>query len=124
MRNGCSLNTKVYKKLTDSGLLLHYYSHVDGRYKRSLQNTMLNRVLKLSSTWKFFHEDCECLKETFATQTIFCSLPSANSSRQKCLKINVCKYLRIVVPFKDPKWANAVRKELGELSQKINVDIN
>ena len=27
---------------------------------------MLNRAFKLSSTWKFFHEECERLKETFA----------------------------------------------------------
>ena len=66
MKNGCTLDTKVYKKLTDSGLLLYYHSHVDGRYKCSLLNTMLNRAFKLSSTWKFFHEECERLKETFA----------------------------------------------------------
>ena len=66
MKNGCSLNTKVYKKTTDSGLLLHYLSHVDGRYKRSLLNTILNCAFKLSSTCKFFHEECERLKETFS----------------------------------------------------------
>jgi len=43
IRNGCRL---------DTGLLLHYHSHVDGRYKRSLLNTMLNRAFKLSSTWE------------------------------------------------------------------------
>ena len=66
MKNGCSLNTKVYKKPTDSGLLSHYLSHVDGRYKRSLLNTMLNCAFKLPSTWKVFHEECERLQETFA----------------------------------------------------------
>ena len=66
MKNGCSLNTKVYKRPTDYGLLLHYLSHVDERYERSLLNTMLNCAFKLSSTWKVFHEECERLKETFA----------------------------------------------------------
>ena len=66
MRKGCSLNTKVYKKPTDSGLLLHYLSHVDGRHKRLLLNIILNCGFKLSSTWKFFHEECERLKETFS----------------------------------------------------------
>ena len=42
MKNGCSLNTKVYKKPTDRGLLLHY--HVDGTYKRSILNTVHNRT--------------------------------------------------------------------------------
>ena len=48
--NGCHLDTKVYRKPTDTGLLLHYHSHVDERYKRSLLNTMLKRAYKLSST--------------------------------------------------------------------------
>ena len=38
----------------------------DGRYKRSLLNTMLNRAFKLSSTWKLFHQECERLKEIFS----------------------------------------------------------
>ena len=66
IRNGCYLNTTVYRKPTDTGLLLHYHSHVDARYKRSLINTMLNRAFKLSSTWKAFHEECERLKEIFS----------------------------------------------------------
>ena len=66
MKDGCSLNTKVQEKPTDSGLLLHYHSHVDGRYKLSLLNSMLYRTSRLSSTWKFFHKECERLKEAFA----------------------------------------------------------
>ena len=65
IRNGCRLDTNVYRKPTDTGLLLHYQSHVDSRYKRSLLNTMLNRAFKP-------FPDC-------ATQTNLCSLPSANS---------------------------------------------
>ena len=38
---------------------------MDGRYKQPLLNTMLNRASRLSSTWKFFHEECERLKEAF-----------------------------------------------------------
>ena len=53
IRNGCRLETTVYRKTTDKGLLLHYHSHVDARYKRSLLNTMLSRAFQLSSTWKF-----------------------------------------------------------------------
>ena len=66
IRNGCSLDTTVYRKPMDKGLLLHYHSHFDARYKLSLVNTMLNRVFQLSSTWKFFHEECERLKEIFS----------------------------------------------------------
>ena len=41
IRNGPRLDTKVYVKLTDTGLLLHYQSHVDVKYKHSLLKTML-----------------------------------------------------------------------------------
>ena len=65
-----------------------------------------------------------------ATRTILCSLPSTNSSIQNCLKTHVCKYLRrkrlqtIVLPFRDQKSANAVSKQLGDLSVKVSVDIS
>ena len=35
------IETKVYVKPTNTGLLLYYHSHVDNRYKRSLLTTML-----------------------------------------------------------------------------------
>ena len=38
---------------------------MDGRYKRSLLNTMVNRAFKLSSTWELFHQECERLKVIF-----------------------------------------------------------
>ena len=38
------IETKVYIKPTNTSLLLHYQSHVDYRYKRSLINTMLDRA--------------------------------------------------------------------------------
>ena len=135
MKNGCTLNKKVYKKPTDSKLLLRYQRDVDRRYKRSLLNTMLNRGFKLSSTWKFFFTRNVNASKTplpdCATQAILCSLPSTNSSSQKCLKSHVRNYqknqkasIRIVLPFKDQKFANAVRKQLDDLYRKINADIS
>ena len=47
IRNGCRLDTKVYRKPTHTGLPLYYHSQVNSRYKRSLLNTMLNRAFKL-----------------------------------------------------------------------------
>ena len=55
IRNGPRLDTKVYRKPTNTGLLLHYQSHIDAKYKHSLLKTMLNRVFKPSSNWQFFH---------------------------------------------------------------------
>ena len=66
IRNGYHLDTKVHRKLMDIGLLSHYQSNVDERYKRSLLNTTLSRTFKLSSSWRLFHEECERLKEIFS----------------------------------------------------------
>ena len=52
-KNG-RLETKVYTKPTNTGLMLHYDSHVDVKYKKSLVLTMLNRAFRLSSSRKFF----------------------------------------------------------------------
>ena len=49
------LETRVYRKPTDTGLLLHYKSHVDVRYNKSLLKTMLDRAFKVSFTWQLFH---------------------------------------------------------------------
>ena len=59
------IESKVYIKPTNTGLLLHYQSHVDNRYKRSLINTMLDRAYRLSSDWSHFHEECDRLREVF-----------------------------------------------------------
>ena len=42
------VETKVYVKPTNTGLLLHYHSHVDSRYKHGLLVTMLDRAHRLS----------------------------------------------------------------------------
>ena len=47
------LETHVYRKKTNKGLLLHYQSHVDSRYKRLLLTTMLDPAKRLSSTQDF-----------------------------------------------------------------------
>ena len=41
-KNGCQLSTSVYRKPTNTGLLLHFHSHVDHRYKTSLLRTMVD----------------------------------------------------------------------------------
>ena len=64
-KRGDHLTTSVYRKPTSTGLLLHYQSHVDQRYKRSLLNTTLNRAYRLSSSWELFANECEHLKRMF-----------------------------------------------------------
>ena len=60
------VETKVYVKPTNSGLMLHYKSHVEDRYKRGLLNTMLDRAFRLCSNWAYFSEECDRLKLLFS----------------------------------------------------------
>ena len=60
------VETKVYVKPTNTGLLLHYKSHVDDRHKRGLLKTMLDRAYRLSSNWHYFSEECDRLKLVFS----------------------------------------------------------
>ena len=129
IRNGPRLDTKVYVKPTDTGLLLHYQSHVDVKYKHSLLKTMLNRAFKLSSNWPFFHQECERLKMVFARL----HYPKTLLLKWKVLKVCVLNNktvsderdarIRIVLPFKVQKSANALRHQLGDRSRKIDVKI-
>jgi len=60
-----NITASVYVKPTNTGLLLHYDSHVDNRYKKSLIITMLDQAFKLSLNWSLFHEERIRLKTLF-----------------------------------------------------------
>ena len=66
LNKSTSINTKVFVKPTNKGLLLHYDSHVDARYKHCLVRTMLERAYRLSSSWEFFTEECTRLENVFS----------------------------------------------------------
>ena len=95
---------------------------MDARYKRSLLNTMLNRTFQLSSTWQFLHEECECLKEILFRLRYPDDL--VQSTIRRFIESKVSDPVRIVMPYKDQKSANVVRKQLADLSRKISVDIS
>ena len=112
IRNIIRLDRKVYRKPTDTGLLLHYHSHVDMKYKHSLLKTMLNRGFKLSSNWQLFHQECERLKKIFTrlyypepliqnTSRVFIEMKVTGSTHppQQAGEIPV----RIPLPFKDQR---------------------
>ena len=65
------IETKVYVKPTNSGLLLHYQSHVDNRYKKGLLRTMLDRAHRLSSSWTHFSDECDRLKTVCLVNEMF-----------------------------------------------------
>ena len=56
---------QVYRKSTNTGVLLHFNSHTDKRYKDSLLKTMLHRAYALSSTTEAFNEECAKLRSIF-----------------------------------------------------------
>ena len=64
--------TKVYAKPTNSGLLLHYQSHVDNWYKKGLLRTMLDRTYRLSSSSTHLSNECDRLKTVFSRLKYSC----------------------------------------------------
>lgn len=125
------IETCVYRKKTDRGLLLHYQSHVDNRYKRSLLNTMLNRAHRLSSSPDLFSKECTNLKTIFLKlkypeklidSTIFrFNRRSQDLNQTRVLPGN--NPVRIILPFKNQKSADIVRRDLRDLALKINNEL-
>ncbi|XP_068704025.1 uncharacterized protein [Montipora foliosa] len=127
IKNGTELETRVYRKPTNTGLLLHFQSHVDKRYKTGLLKTMLHRAHALSSTTEAFNEECAKLRSIFSRLDYPIGLVNSTinmfilSKPEK--KIDDVNTIRIVLPFKDQIAANAVRRQLRDLSRKICVTL-
>ena len=56
------LETSVDRKPTNTGLLRHYHSNVDKRYKHCLVNTMIYRSYRLSSSPQTFESEFDKLR--------------------------------------------------------------
>ena len=83
LNRGPKIDSKGYIKRANTGLLQHFQSHVDIKYKRSLVNTMVDRVYRLSSNWLFFLEECDRLRGVFHTKSHRSELQSSDSLREK-----------------------------------------
>ena len=127
---GNSMQTQVYHKPTDTGLLLHYQSHCDNNHKKSLLMTMIHRAKELSSTKDSFISECNHLRSTFTRL----GYPSSmiGSTIQKFLNewdsTADCRdpddnALRVKIPFKGQVSANAVKHQLKDLSRKIGIKV-
>ena len=66
IKNGIELETRVYRKPTNTSLRLLFQSHVDKRYKTGLLKTMLHRACALSSTTEAFNDECAKLRSIFS----------------------------------------------------------
>lgn len=122
--------TEIYRKPTDAGLLLHFQSHVDRRYKRGLVNTMVDRAFRLSSTQEAFFTECNKLRSIFSKlcypkDMIESALRKYESPRQDQAshteRQTPSVFLKL--PFKDQRSADRVRKDLHSLGCQIRVEI-
>ena len=132
LKKGHKLETSVYRKPTNTGQLLHHQSHVDKRYKKSLIKTMVNRAFHLSSTWECFVTECDRLKLIFTNlkypeglinsiiSHFVTSMMTKDPLVPSQLPVNEDTVHRVVLPFKDQTSADAVKKQLSNLSKKID----
>ena len=127
------IKTKVYVKPTNTGLLLHYQSHVDNRYKRSLITTMLDRAYRISSDWSYFSQECDrletvLLKLKYPRHLFNLAVKQlvdfkVADKQQIPLTDTTPAPIRVVIPFKDQASANIVKKRLTDLSLRIKTTI-
>ena len=124
------METRVYRKPTNTGLLLHYQSHADVRYKESFIKTMLHRAKSLSSTDEYFQQECSKSRSILTRLGYPLSLINSiiknfdhGSPARGQDSTTTDKIVRINIHFKDQKSASVVRKQLKELTHKINVTI-
>ena len=131
-KNSQNIMTSAYVKPTNTDLLLHYFSHVDNCYKKSLIITMLDRAFKLSSNWSLFHEECIRLKALFLQlaypehliQSMISNfITSKQTPAPPCKSTPDLQSVRIVLPFKEQKSADSVRKQLKDLGKLLNIDL-
>ena len=123
----------VKRSTTNAGLLLHYQSHVDNRYKRGLLTTMLDCAHRLSSSWAYFSDECHRLKTTFSrlkypqhltNSTIKCFVESKVCDQQPLPPPKETgDIVRVVLPFKDQVSADTVKKQLKDLSLTVQTTI-
>ena len=127
--SGNCLKIAVYHKPTDTGLLLHFQSYVDIRYKRCLIRTMLHRAYNFSSDWQAFHKEVVRLKSTFTAlgypvnlfDTILDNFLLNKHRPDELAKADDVKQVRFLIPYKGMKPAAFVKQRLNGLSSRLAV---
>ena len=125
------IETQVYRKPTKTGLLLHFKSHTDKRYKDCLLKTMIHRAYALSSTTEAFNQECTRLRSIFTRLDY--PITTINSTINKFIQnlsagvrerqVEDGRVLRVSLPFKDQTPANADRRQMRDLSHKIGTSL-
>ena len=125
--NGTKIEKQVYRKPTNTRLLLHFQSHTDKPYEDCLLKTMIHRAYALSSTTQAFNQQCTRLRSIFTrlddpittinfTINKFIRNLSAGARERQ---VEDGRVLRVSLPFKDQTSSNAVRRQMRDLSHKI-----
>ena len=65
IENGTKIETQVYRKVTNTGLLLHFKGYRGKRYKVDLLRTMLHRAYALSSETEAVDAECDKVRSIF-----------------------------------------------------------
>jgi len=89
----------------------------------------MDRAFKLSSNW--FHEECNRLKTLFLqlaypehlVNSTITKFVASKPTPAPPTKSTSEKPVRIILPFKEQKSADTVRKQLKNVSNQINIDI-
>ena len=66
IENGTKTETQVYRKVTNTGLLLHFKGQRGKRYKVDFLKTMLHRAYALSSETEAVDAECDKLRSIFS----------------------------------------------------------
>ena len=131
INNRTKIDTQVYRKPTNTGLLLHFQSHTDKRYKDCLLKTMIHRAYALSSTTEAFDQECTRLRSIFTrldyplamiNSIITKTIQSVSFGTREKNKED-SSVVRVILPFKDQTSANAVRRQMRDLSHKIGTTL-
>ena len=129
------VQTSVYHKPTDTGLLLHFHSHVDQKYKHSLLRTMIHRAYKISSSWQHLHGELSRIRATFTSlqyprslidlmvrRVISDSLrPGPRPTDQSPMTRNTSRF---ILPYKSKELSTSLRADLTSLNKRLDVNIS
>ena len=130
VKTGCITRSICFpRSFNNKGLLLHYQSNVDNRYKRSLIRTMLDRAKRLSSSPDLFSKECYDLRKMFLKlkypvkliDSIFMRFHASQDLNQSCIE-PIDSPVLITLPFKDQKSADSVRKQYNCIT-KCNLSL-
>ena len=130
VKTGCITRSICFpRSFNNKGLLLHYQSNVDNRYKRSLIRTMLACAKRLSSSPNLFSNECFDPRKMFLKSkypvklidSIFMRFHASQDLNQSCIE-PIDSPVLITLPLKDQKSADSVRKQYNCIT-KCNLSL-